>query len=333
MKLIQKILPLLCAALLAGCAASSQAASAVPSVESEATVEEARGAGQTFTDDLGYSVAVQSWSCVVSLYGSYAEAWTLAGGTLAGATEDAVQERGLALGDDVAVIGSVQEPNTEALLALNPDFVILNAEVSEQTALHEFLQQADIPHAYFSNSTFEGYLSMLRIFCDMTGREELYEQNGLAVQEQIQSVLSLVAQADESAPTVLLLRAYSSGCKAKGSDNMTGAMLKDLGAVNLADEDDSLLENLSMEAILAGDPDDIFVTTMGASQQKALSWVADNLQSNPAWAGLSAVENDRYYVLDKSLFHYKPNARWGESYRILAALLYPDLADALEALA
>jgi len=28
-------------------------------------------------------------------------------------------------------------------------------------------------------------------------------------------------------------------------------------------------------------------------------------------------------VLNKELFHYKPNARWGESYEILANILYP----------
>lgn len=97
----------------------------------------------------------------------------------------------------------------------------------------------------------------------MTGREDLYEQNGLAVQQQISDVLELVQNAKLPAPNVLLLRAYSSGCKAKGSDNMTGAMLKDLGAINIADADDSLLENLSMENIIADDPEDIFVVTMG----------------------------------------------------------------------
>ena len=146
-------------------------------------------------------------------------------------------------------------------------------------------------------------------------------------------VLELVQNAKLPAPNVLLLRAYSSGCKAKGSDNMTGAMLKDLGAINIADADDSLLENLSMENIIADDPEDIFVVTMGASQQKALDWLAENLQANPAWSGLSAVQSGHYYLLDKALFHYKPNARWGESYRTLAALLYPQLADQLEALA
>ena len=304
----------LAALLLAGCAAPQAVQAPAPQQTAKAAETQS---GVTFTDAMGYPVTVQSWNRVVSLYGSFAEAWTLAGGTLTATTEDAIKERGLDLGTGIAVIGTNQDPNTEEILAQNPDFVILNAEVSEQTALHEFLQEAGVPHAYFKTNTFDEYLAMLRTFCDMTGREDLYEQNGLAVQQQISDVL----------------RAYSSGCKAKGSDNMTGAMLKDLGAINIADADDSLLENLSMENIIADDPEDIFVVTMGASQQKALDWLAENLQANPAWSGLSAVQRGHYYLLDKALFHYKPNARWGESYRTLAALLYPQLADQLEALA
>ena len=320
----------LAALLLAGCAAPQAVQAPAPQQTAKAAETQS---GVTFTDAMGYPVTVQSWNRVVSLYGSLAEAWTLAGGTLTATTEDAIKERGLDLGTDIAVIGTNQDPNTEEILAQNPDFVILNAEVSEQTALHEFLQEAGVPHAYFKTNTFDEYLAMLRTFCDMTGREDLYEQNGLAVQQQISDVLELVQNAKLPAPNVLLLRAYSSGCKAKGSDNMTGAMLKDLGAINIADADDSLLENLSMENIIADDPEDIFVVTMGASQQKALDWLAENLQANPAWSGLSAVQSGHYYLLDKALFHYKPNARWGESYRTLAALLYPQLADQLEALA
>ena len=253
----------LAALLLAGCAAPQAVQAPAPQQTAKAAETQS---GVTFTDAMGYPVTVQSWNRVVSLYGSFAEAWTLAGGTLTATTEDAIKERGLDLGTDIAVIGTNQDPNTEEILAQNPDFVILNAEVSEQAALHEFLQEAGVPHAYFKTNTFDEYLAMLRTFCDMTGREDLYEQNGLAVQQQISDVLELVQNAKLPAPNVLLLRAYSSGCRAKGSDNMTGAMLKDLGAINIADADDSLLENLSMENIIADDPEDIFVVTMGASQ-------------------------------------------------------------------
>ena len=38
---------------------------------------------------------------------------------------------------------------------------------------------------------------------------------------------------------------------------------------------------------------------------------------------LVSSENDRFVVLPKELFHYKPNARWGESYEYVAKILYP----------
>ena len=124
------------------------------------------------------------------------------------------------------------------------------------------------------------------------------------------------------APTVLFLRAYSTGVRAKGSDNMTGEMLKDLGCINIADSEDSLLEDLSLEVILEQDPDFIFVTTMGASEEAAMASLDELLLSNPAWASLTAVQEGHFHLLPKDLFHLKPNARWGESYEILADYLY-----------
>ena len=133
--------------------------------------------------------------------------------------------------------------------------------------------------------------------------------------------------AETEPPTVLLLRAYSTGAKAKGMDNLAGVMLHDLGAKNLVENHPSLLEELSMEEIsliIAADPDYIFVTIMGSSTQKALDALAAGVQANPAWNSLSAVKNGRYIILPGELFHYKPNRRWGESYEYLAKILYPE---------
>lgn len=317
-------------AVLAACAASTDTASSQP-VPSSAQPASGSETGTettgpvTFTDALGHTVTVESLDRVVALYGSFAETWTLAGGTLVGSTDDAIEERGMDLGPGTAVVGTTKEPNTEEIFALDPDLILLSAETASQVDLDETLTLAGIPHAYLRTNTFEEYLAALHQFCVMTGREDLYEQNGLAVQRQIQNVIETVEHAGEPNPTVLFLRAYSGGCKAKGSDSMTGAMLADLGAENIADRTPSLLEDLSMEEIITADPDFILVTTMGQSTDRALEWVADHLQSNPTWSGLKAVQEGHYYVLPKELFHYKPNARWGESYETLAALLYPEL--------
>ncbi|MEY8259660.1 ABC transporter substrate-binding protein [Oscillospiraceae bacterium 50-60] len=308
----------LAAFLLAGCTAAPPADGAAADA-----VQPPPPAAVTFTDVLDHEVTLERWDRVVSLYGSFAETWLLAGGTLVGTTEDAVSERGLELGEDVAVVGTVKEPSLEEVLALSPDFVILSADVAGQVKLHGALAAAEVPHAYYRVDAFADYLAMLEQFCLLTGREDLYEENGLAVREQIDAILASVE--GKTGPTALLIRAYSTGAKAKGDDNLAGVILRDLGADNLVDRYESMLEDVSMEEVIAADPDFIFITTMGA-EDKALAFMTETFEESPAWAGLSAVKNGQYVLLPKELFHYKPNARWGESYAYLAEILYPELA-------
>lgn len=296
-------------------------------MESEAA--ETAVQGVTFTDALGTEVQLESWNTVVSLYGSFAETWTLAGGKLAGVTEDAIEERHMDLGDDVAMIGSVKSPSLESILAVNPDFVILSADIATQVDMQQALTEAGIPHAYFRVDTFADYLSMLELFCQMTGRSDLYEQNGALVEQKITEIKKLTAA--EEGPTGLLIRAFSTGAKAKGNDNETGVIMEDLGVDNIVTRHQSLLDDLSMEEIITEDPDFIFITTMG-KEDAALAALESGIMSNPAWEGLTAVQQDRCYVLPKDLFHYKPNARWAESYAYLAKLLYPDLAEDIDAI-
>lgn len=273
-----------------------------------------------FQDALGYTVTVRTAEHVAAIGGSNAETWLLAGGTLTALTEDAYSERGIEPSEEVINLGTVKSPDVETMILSGVDFVILNAKIAEHVALRSTLENAGMTTAYFSIETFEDYLTMLKICTDITNRPDCYEKNGLSIQKQIDDVISRTAGKD--APSVLFIRAYSTGAKAKNSNTMTGAMLKDLGCRNIADSDDSLLENLSMEAIIREDPDFIFVTTQGASTEAAEKTLAESLQSNPAWRELSAVKNGRYIVLPRNLFHYKPNNRWGESYEMLAEILY-----------
>ena len=111
--------------LLAGCAGGGAS-------PPESPASEAPGETVTFTDALGNQVTVEkNPQRVVSFYGSFAEMWVLAGGTLAGTTDDAIEERQLPLGDEVAIIGSTKNPNLELVLSLAPDFVLLSADTSE----------------------------------------------------------------------------------------------------------------------------------------------------------------------------------------------------------
>lgn len=278
----------------------------------------------SFTDALGNAVNLENTpERVVSLVGSYAETWLLAGGELIGVTNDVISERGLEVDSETAIVGTIKEPNIEEILALSPDFVLLTTDVESHIKIADILEQTNITYAFFKVEHFEDYLNMLNICTDITGEKELYEKNGLEVKKEIEAVLSKVNETDHTEKEILFIRAFSSGAKAKHDDNMACKIFNDLGTVNIASKHESLLEELSMEVIIEEDPDYIFVVTMGNSE-KAIQALKDGIEQNPAWSGLSAVKNDRYIVLPKELFHYKPNARWSESYEYIAKILYPE---------
>lgn len=279
----------------------------------------------TFTDALGQEITVNQPQRVVALMGSFAEIWLLAGGgdTLVGVTDDAFDGRDLDLADDIAVVGKFQTPNTEEILALDPDLVLLSAETTgtdSHVALKDALGSAGITAAYFSVTHFEDYLAMLKTCTEITGNTEAYQTNGLQVQENINTIIADNKLEDQ--PSVLLMITYSGGIRPQRSDSMTGKMLADLGCHNIIDDYPSLLKDFSVEAIIEADPDYIFVIPMGNDEAAAQKNLTESIESNPAWNSLTAVQNDQYILLPKDKFLYKPNARWAESYAYLADLLH-----------
>lgn len=274
----------------------------------------------SFTDSLGRSVEVSSFEKTVILSGSLAELWKLSGGDIFGVTTDAYDDHNLTLSEDVQNCGDVKNPSVETIIASGADFAILSSGIANQLKLEESLTAAGVTVAYFDVENFEDYLDILKICTDINGRSDLYEKNGESIRERVTAAIDRATK--HSSPKILLMRAYSTGIKAKGSDNMTGKMLADLGCVNIADSESSLLEELSLEAIIRAEPDFVFITTMGEDESAAVAQYEATLGSNPAWQELAAVKSGRVHILPKDLYHYKPNARWGEAYEKLEGILY-----------
>ena len=248
----------------------------------------------TFTDDLGRTVTVDSPKRVAALIGSFADVWCIAGGkdTLVAAADDTWTQFDLDLDESVINLGKVSEPSAETLLAAQPDFVLASTKTSADVELMPTLENAGIPTAYFDVSSFEDYLRMLEICTRITGCEDRYEQYGMLVQEQVDAAIA--SAQDKQGPTVLYLRATGSSCKVKNSQNtVLGEMLADLGCTNIADSDESLLETLSMEAILQADPECIFIVLQGSDQEKARQTLEKAVLSNPAWQQLRAVQQNK----------------------------------------
>ncbi len=280
----------------------------------------------TFTDSAGEEITLDSPpQNVAVLFSSYADIWTLAGGQVSITVGESV-ERGFA-DDSVFLVdgGAGKTIDQELLVSYEPDFVICSSDIQAQSETAVFLNDLGIPCAQFHVDSFEEYLSMLQVCTELTGNSDAYQTYGVEVQTVIDSVLAHTEGLSEE-KKILFIRSGSgsSSAKAKTADQHFAAkMLEELGVYNIAEEAPVLLDGLSLEEILEEDPDYIFISTMG--DEEAAKAYMDSVLSQPTWQVLTAVQESHYCYLPKDLFQFKPNARWGEAYRYLAEILYPEI--------
>lgn len=281
-------------------------------------------AGITFIDDLGRTVTVDNPQRVAALLGSFAQIWQLAGGQVVATADDAWDDLQLELPETVVNLGNTKNLSLELLLSSQPDFILASTNTRQNVEWKETLEATGIPVAYFDVTDFDDYLRLLKICTDINGREDLYDSNGLSIQKRIGQVVAASREriAETGAPTVLCMVASASNISAKNSkNNVLGEMLCALGCVNIADSENSLLEKLSLEYILQADPDYIFFVQRGDDTQGMMENIARELESNPIWNALRAVQSGRVYIMEKNLYNLKPNHRWGEAYERLEAIL------------
>ncbi|MBQ2956540.1 MAG: ABC transporter substrate-binding protein [Clostridia bacterium] len=278
----------------------------------------------TFTDDLGRIITIDSPDRVAALLGSFAQVWLLAGGSVSATADDAWDDLNLPLPEETINLGNTKSMSLELLLASAPDFILASTNTRQNLEWQEPLDAIGIPTAYFDVANFDDYLRLLDICTDITGRKDLFEQYGIAVQKEIEQVIekSRVRLEISPAPTVLSMRASASSITIKNSeDNVLGEMLRSLGCINIADSDNTLLEKLSLERILQEDPDFIFFVQRGDDEEGMKGYVHQMLMSHPAWSQLTAVKEGRVYFMPKELYNLKPNHRWGEAYAQLEEIL------------
>ena len=294
-----------------------------PANRSQSADDSSSAAQVIFTDALDQEFSLEPPQRVAVMISSFADVWVLAGGeaVMVATANDAWESYGLDLGEEVVNIGSPMKPNVELVLGAEPDLVIASSLSPSNLELQETFQRAGIPAAYFDVSSFQDYLDLLELFTRLTGRPENFETYGTAVKERVDGAVARRA-VYSFAPSVLTLQVSGSSVKVKNSeDNVLGPMLKELGCVNIADRDGSLLEDLSLEAILQADPDYIFAVYHGTDEAAAQANLEESLLSNPAWASLSAVEGGRFHIMERRMYSLKPNALWGDAYEQLADIL------------
>lgn len=275
----------------------------------------------SFADSTGAVVSLSKKpERVAVLFSSLAEIWKESGGTIAVTVGESV-ERGFCE-DNVLLVddGAGKTINTELLVAAEPDFVIVSADLPSQRETAELLRRAGISVAEIKVESFEDYSKVLSAFSKINGTSETAKEKLALMKEEIESIKKEALSRDGK--KILFIRSgssYSSAKAKKAEDHFAAKMLEELGCFNIADEAEILVDGLSTEEILKQNPEHIFISLMG-DEETSKAYMEGVLKSE-AWQSLKAVKAGNVHFLPKALFQYKPCGKWTEAYDYLNKIL------------
>ncbi len=288
-----------------------------------------------FTDAVGETHEIaKNPASVVSLYASFTTLWYEAGGSVVGCIggntartlylehigRDITADAGMTVAANSA---ASKKWDVEKIISLRPSLILCSTAMDGYAVIEAPAAAAGIPVIAVDYENFQDYLKWFKVFCHLNGSPELWDSVAVPVLDEVAE--QITALPSDNPPRVFSVFADYNSLQANTSRTVVGEMISLMNAVNIADSPQTAGAErvpINLESVYAADPD-IIVVQCHSDAASAERIVEETYRNNAVWQSLRAVKEDRVYYLDKSLFHNKPNSRFGEAYRILADILYP----------
>lgn len=283
----------------------------------------------TYLDKFGTETTVTKMpKKTVVLYNSILGLWYYMGGEsltkVKGSTN--VPEEAMDLDD----LGSSYSVSLEAVIAYEPDLVILAGNIDSQVAMSANLHEMGIETMIVDVKTrsYERFTENAYLFSKILGTEDMYARKTAHVIEEVDTIIATATAAEER-PLVAPLFATTKNMTLETDVAQIGEIVAMLGGENIYTEADLVAEGetripFSIEALVTKNPEVILISTMG-NVDGCKAYVDSMIEENPVWYEVDAVKNERVFYLDKSLSVYKPNQRYAEAFQMVAEMIYPAL--------
>ncbi len=303
------------ATALIGCSSATttttQAATSTTPAESTTTVpaEEQATFPVTVTDDNGteVTVAAQPARIVSTSPGNTEILFALgAGDRVVGVTtlDDYPPEVA-----DIEKIGDFT-PNTEAIIALDPDLVV--GYSGNEEALKP-LSDAGVPVIILNATSVDGIYTDIAIVGDAVGGPKAAEDLVASLRTEIEGTANTARETGES-PTVFY--ALDDTLWTVGPGSFVDELITLAGATNVAAEGPSPYFQYTPEELVAADPDVVLLPMSAFSSTDAFA-------ADARFAPLRAVQEGQVYLID-DITVTRPGPRVTEGLLVLAKALHPD---------
>lgn len=194
-------------------------------------------------------------------------------------------------------LGFTKEPDMEALIALQPDEIFIDAEFAEKHGLDKYEAIATTHVINLDEGRWKDHLNTI---ADLTDRAEKAEAFIADYEAQVKEVQSL-AKDKLGEGSVMAVRVSAKGLRVYGMERPLGPILfEDLGFTPASGVEaiDKNWENISKEVLPDFNPDTLFVLVSAVDEGSDI--VFEELQNDPIWQSLKAVQNDQVIVVEEN---------------------------------
>ncbi len=190
----------------------------------------------------------------------------------------------------ITLVGTVREPNLEAVLALQPDLILASTELPQ--AQYDRLSLI-APTVVPKGGTFQDWRKVVSVYGHALGKGDESKQRIAEIDARVASMRERLS----GNPQVSVIRWNPQGPFIMSSQLFVGQLLDAIGFKpnELSTQTRKPhTDILSLENLSKADADWIFLATLNADGRKAL----EEAKQQPAFNRLSAVQNDHVVTVD-----------------------------------
>lgn len=211
-------------------------------------------------------------------------------------------------------VGGFSDVSMEKLLEAQPDLVIA-ASIHIAQVVPE-LEKLGLPVLVVDAHDFPGVLESIRLVGRVTGAQEAAE----ALTAQMQERADKITQAVKDRPRPRVYWELDSTFWTVGPGSFVQDLIERAGGQNIAANAEAAWVQLSAEAIIAADPEVIFLADHPWGES------AETVKARPGWEKISAVVNGRIVELtqEQTDIVSRPGPRVVDALELIARALHPD---------
>jgi iron complex transport system substrate-binding protein len=214
-------------------------------------------------------------------------------------------------------VGGFADPSLELIVNAKPDLVLASSIHKE---LIYRLEEFSIPVIALEPKSIEQVLEKILLVGKATGTNEEAQNIVENLKKQINEVEVKVKNLPEDKKPRVFFELYHEPLTTIGGKSYIHDLISVAGGKNITGSLNQEWLTYNTEQILAQDPEVIIFVNHHASKQ-----TVEQVKKRSNWQNISAVKNNRIYLLANENIVLRPGPRLGEGLKTLAGMIHPDI--------